>query len=278
TDAVQHFLAQGVIIQHAHVNPEQLALLRAQAGFNVAGERQHVLTHRVQRRVEVFDLLVDIRTFPARDEIQVSQRENHHRCTDGHAGGTGNTIEDGVRPALSRGADSLDSAAGLRCRDDTGELCGEGDEEGLLAFVKTALLEVLDDPHAENLAMVDDGHAQEGVELLLSGCRQIAIVGMGRRIVQIHRFGVAGHQADQAFTYPQADPTHGFLPQAFGGHQHVAVELRVEQVYRADLRIHGFPDPVYDDIECCLQILRRIHFLYNFSQSFQHVGFRRVTG
>ena len=61
-----------------------------------------------------------------------------------------------------------------------------------------------------------------------------------------------------------------FLLQAFGGHEHVAIDFGVEKIDRTHLGIHGFANTGYDDIEGRLLVLRSVYLLDYFSQSFQH--------
>ena len=118
--------------------------------------------------------------------------------------------------------------------------------------------------------MVDNRHAKEGAEPLLARLGEVMVIGMRLRVFEVDWFGVAGDQTYQTLANLQANVANGFFLETLRGHQHMTVDLRVQQIDRANLRVHCGAHTSHDDIEGRLQIPRSIHLLNYMTQSFQH--------
>ena len=69
-------------------------------------------------------------------------------------------------------------------RDGTGELGAECEQEGFLLFGEAAPLVVADHQHAQHLAMLNNGHTEEGVKPLFAGFRRQNVGRMVGRVFQ----------------------------------------------------------------------------------------------
>ena len=128
-------------------------------------------------------------------------------------------------------------------------LGGEGDKEGLFAFIELAQLTLLDYQHTQQLTPLDDRHAKEGAKTLLLNSRDVFKAGMLLRIGEVDRFGQPPHQADKTFIKCECDcaPTGFFQPAR--GHQVIAASIVVSQINRTNFRFHRFTDIRHQDIQ-----------------------------
>jgi len=86
---------------------------------------------------------------------------------------------------------------------------------------------MLNDEHTKHRAMVNDGNTEKRVKFFFAGFLQIMKAGMQWRILQIYWFGVFGNETHEAFTDGQTDMTNCLFLQAFGGHQHMTIDIAV---------------------------------------------------
>ena len=269
-DAGDDFVAEGVVVENPHIGVEQLPLLLRELAGKALVELAHFPAYGVQAGIEEVDFGLDILDHPVRHPAQVGMRVDHHRGADGDPGASRNPGEGGVENPVAGRAHAFDGAGGFGMGDNAGELRRKRDEKSLLALVEAAQVAVLDDEHAEHRAVVDDGDAEKSVEVLFAGLLEQAEVAVPRRVAQVDGFGVFRHQTHEALAEFEADPADSLLVQAFGRHQHVAMEILVEQINRADMGVQGIADPVDDDVQRGLQVLGRADFLDDAAQSFEH--------
>ena len=106
---------------------------------------------------------------------------------------------------LSGGAGMGNGARQLRCQRD---------QEGLFLVTKATQFLLPDNQHAKDLAMLDNGHTQEAVKPLFAGLAGKPVAGMGRCILEIHRFLAFTDHADDAFMQIEAHIANCILVQS----------------------------------------------------------------
>ncbi|MND96400.1 hypothetical protein D3C80_886930 [compost metagenome] len=89
---------------------------------------------------------------------------------------------------------------------------GQRHHKRLFAFVELAQLTLLNHQYAQQLAAMNDRHAEEGSEPILLHLGNIFEAGVALRVRQVNRLGTAPNQADDAFIKGQCDsaPTRFF--------------------------------------------------------------------
>jgi hypothetical protein len=210
-----------------------------------------------------------IRTFPARHRPHVRRRRNHHHPTDRDSRRTSHARKLGG--ACSQVARiTANTACGTGVRDHPCKLCRQGDQEGFLFLVETASLTLLHHQYADDLPMVDDRYAKEGLEYFLAGTFDELEVRMRLGVFEVQRLRAARDESDQTLVQRQAEATFERLVQSLGGHEHVAIGARIVNVDRTHLGLHRLAHPAHDDRQCLGQIDRTEHFLRHPAQRFQH--------
>ncbi len=152
------------------------------------------------------------------------------------------------------------------------QLRGHRDQEGFFAFVEAAPLGLLNHQHAEHIALVNDGCAEEGVEGFLAQALQQLEAGMALGVLEVDRLLALGHQADQAFTRRQARRSHLQRVQTLGSAKHEAPAGFVAHVHAADLSAHGIAYALDDDLQRIIESFGCIHLLHDIAQGLQHHG------
>jgi len=120
--------------------------------------------------------------------------------------------------------------------------------------------------------------AEEAVEGLLAGLREVAVGGMAGGVFHVHRFGARAHQAHQAFVGAQAYATDGVGAQALGGHEHALGGGRVDEVDGTGVGADDFAHAPDDEAQGLIQVLGAADFLGEFTQGFQHGDVRHRPG
>ena len=156
--------------------------------------------------------------------------------------------------------------------NDRRQLRGHGHQEGFLAFVKTAPFGLLNDQHAQHIALVNDGHTQEGVERLFAETFQQLEAGVALCVLEVDRFFPLGDEADQALTRRQAGLAHLQWVQAFRGAKDETPAGLIAHVDAADLGPHGIADPLDDDLQRIIEPLGGVHLLHNVAERLKHHG------
>ncbi len=197
-------------------------------------------------------------------------REHHHCLAYCYTRCTGDTRKTGVGAALTGGAHTLNGAAGFGRSDHPCKLRRQRDQKGFFTVVKRPFVPVLYYQHAQHISVVDNRHAKEGAELFLAGFRQVVIVGMSASVFQINRLSVARHQANKTLIQLQAYVANRLFAKTLGGHQDMAIDVAVQQVNRADLRVHSIPYARHNNVERSLQVPGGVHLLDYFTQSIEH--------
>ncbi len=197
-DARFHGAGQALTVEQPHVDLEEPALLLRDHALEAGVEVLKVGAHRGNGRTKRLDLGLRVVGGDLRDRIEIRRRIQRVGMANADTGGAGDT---GQRP-VARQAAALDQlaqpAAGPGVGDNAGKLGGHGDQESHLLVVEALALLALHHHHAEELAVVDDGHAEEGVEVLLPGLGEEAEARMLIRVLEIDRLLAFGDQADQA--------------------------------------------------------------------------------
>src|SRR5690606_33859501 len=139
------FGTEGVVTEYVQVGVEELALLGAQLPLDLLLQLADVGAHRAQTLLEEADLRLDVATAALRNRREVCRRKYGHAGTDGHTGRSGHTVKARVDRLDAAGAEAHHGATCLGIGNDTGELCGKGDQEGFIGAVEGAPLVLLDD-------------------------------------------------------------------------------------------------------------------------------------
>ena len=100
-------------------------------------------------------------------------------------------------PVRYRREQLLHVPGGFRVGNDRGELGGQGDEKGFLAFVELAPFPLLNDQHAEHLPVMNHRYPEESVEGFLADLRDEMKARMHGGVVQIDGFSPFRHQSHQ---------------------------------------------------------------------------------
>ncbi len=154
--------------------------------------------------------------------------------------------------------------------DHPGQLSAHRHQEGFFTFVELATLFLLDDQHAHDATVVNDRRAEERSVAFLAGFGEVAVARVARGVFQVQGFFARPDQTDQALVGRHADLADRALVQAFGGHQHKAIGLGVQQVDRTDLAAHGLFDAQYNNPQRRLEILGGVNFLDDLAQRIEH--------
>ena len=126
--------------------------------------------------------------------------------------------------------------------------------------------------------MVDNRNSKERVIFFFAGFLQIVKAGVKRSILQIDWFGMLCHETDEALAQSEAYMSHRFLLETFRCHQHVGIDITVQQIDRTNLGLECEAYTADNNIQRRLQIPGRVYFLYYATQSFQHACFRFGSG
>ena len=159
--------------------------------------------------------------------------------------------------------------------DDPRQLGRHGDQKGLFGFIETALCPLLHHQYAENFPLVDDGHAQEGVEGFLAEALDQLEAGVAIGNLQVERLLALGDEAHQPLPGGQAGQSNLFGIQPLGGTEHQAAGGFVDQVDAADFGAHGLAHPPHDDGQGLRQAIGGIDLLHHIAQGLQHHGDQR---
>ena len=154
--------------------------------------------------------------------------------------------------------------------DGTGQLGRQGDEKGGVVVAETALLQLLDHQHAEQLAVLGDGDPQEGVIALLPSDRKILVAGVVGGVVHVDGLCTLGHQAHQALRKAESHRESGLRVEPLGGHQHQLTPAGGHQIHRTDIDLEGPFHPLDDDVQDPRQAVGGIDLLYDAAQDIQH--------
>ncbi|MNJ35548.1 hypothetical protein D3C77_302970 [compost metagenome] len=155
-------------------------------------------------------------------------------------------------------------------RDYAGQLSAHGHQEGFFTFIELAPLFLLDDQNPDHPPVVNDRRTEERGEAFFTGFGEVTVARVVGGVFQVQRLFPGADQTDQALVRGHADLADRTLVQAFGGHQHEAVGLRVEQVDRAYLTAHGLFDAQHNDPQRRLEILGGVNFLDDLAQRIEH--------
>ena len=169
--------AEGVVVEHVQVGVEErrapAARGRRRASRRAPRCRAHVRERRVRRARARRRRPRRRGRAPHRD----SPAEHHARRCRGRRRRAGHAVEARVGALGARRARPclVARAGGLGVGDDAGELRRQRDQERLLRLVEAARGLLLHDQHAEDATLMDDRHAEEGVERLLADLGQVVI-------------------------------------------------------------------------------------------------------
>ncbi len=155
-------------------------------------------------------------------------------------------------------------------RDGSGQLRGQGNQEGFLLFRKAAVLALPDDQHPEHGTVLDNRHTEEGMIGVFARLTRKTITRMAGCIFNIDRLFTLTDHAHQSFTQTETHPTYRILSQAFRGTQDILPVLNILQINGGDIHLHRFTHALHDDVQRLLKVRCRIYFLYNSSQRIQH--------
>ena len=137
----------------------------------------------------------------------------------------------------------------LGLRENAGDLRGQGDQEGLFAFVKLAQFALLHNQHAEQLTPLDNRHAEEGAKTALFYCGNVFKAGVLLRVGEVNGFRQAAHQAHQTFVKSERNDAPAGLFQPARRHQVITASVIVSQINRTDFRLHRGADIGDQDIQ-----------------------------
>ena len=250
TDALLDFLAQRRVTQHLLIDLEQRMFLGGDTTGETLRRDADLFAHGVDRLLEACDLEFDIGGDQIRDGVQVGRRRQHEGLADGDTGRAGHAGEGRLTAGTSQLAQR---PGGQRVGQHSRQLRAEGDKEGFLTFIETALLVLLDDQHPEHATLMDDGDTEEAGETLLSGLLEITELGMCGRILEVERLFSERHHPDQALATCQTDLPHRRRAQTDGVLEHEAIAFRCQQIDGADVRLHGLAYAQHHGRQCRVQ-------------------------
>ena len=95
-------------------------------------------------------------------------------------------------------------------------------------------------------AIVDEGHAQKGLERLLAGFAEVLEARVRLRVVDGDRAQLLGDQPDEPFVEPEAERADALGPQADGGGQDQVHAIRFEQIRGTDFGAETVGDEPHD--------------------------------
>ena len=173
---------------------------------------------------------------------------------------------------------TIDAATGLGMGNGSSQLGGNGHQQGDQIFLIAMLGMLLQYQHPQDLAVMDDRHAQKGVIPLLTGFGKVTVAGVIGGVVEVDEFGTLRHQTHQPFIEIQAHITHGFWQQTITGHQHQLAGMVIDQIDRADIHRQRGLDPLDDDRQGLIQIAGCVHLLGDTTQDIEHMMGSALSG
>ena len=229
------------------VGLEHFVMLAADAEFGLAGHAVDLFAHLVEGEEHALALGLGVVSHDMFDG-------DAGLVIDGDAAGEAlHQLQPGepLRPAehcWKPGTVLIDQAGVL---DQFGEHHGHGLQRLDLDLFIAPWFNVLDAQHPRGALAPDDRHTGERMVFVLAGFRTVREIGVGRGLVEVQRFDIAGNQADQPFADRHAGDVHRALFQPAGGEQFE--HALAKQVYRANLAIEAGADYFHHAVELGLR-------------------------
>jgi hypothetical protein len=196
-----------IVIEHVQVGVEQRQFFLGQTLGVVFADAPDVLSHRVDGPVEHHEFGGDVLGLSLRHAVQTGRRLNDDHPADRDPRGAGDAPQHevlSVADATTGGIENaFDVAGGFGVRDDRGELGGQGDEESFFALVEAPHISLLHDQNAQHVPVVDNRHAEEGVERLFADFGHVVEAAMLAGILQVYRLSPLRNQGGQALIQSQ---------------------------------------------------------------------------
>ena len=269
-DEPGYLAANRRVIQDAQVNVEEGEVFRAELVAQAFRHRFDIDPHPRKGALEGPQLTAAVVALLARYGVEIGHRRHHDGGADADTLRTGDAADTRVDGIALRAAFHGHVARDQRVRDDPGELRRERDQEGLFALVEAPALRLLHHQYAQYVALVNDGHAQESVERLLTDIRQELEVGMLFRILQVDRLFALGDQSHQTFPQGQGRLVDLVRVQPFGCAEHKALQRPIMDIDAADFRPHRHADARDDNAQDAVEGIGRVQFQDNVAQNLEH--------
>ena len=269
-DALAHVAGDGVIVEHVQVSVEQRQLLARQALRKLFADPAQVAAHGLHRPVKHDQFHSQVLGLGVPNRIQAGGWVHDYAHPEGDAGRSGQAGNLEVLLGKVRVKQAVHFANGLSAGDDRSELRGQRDQKGFFAFVKAAPFAVLHHQHPQHLAVMDDGHAQKGVERLFAELRQVEVAGMPAGVLQVDGFRPLPHQADQADAFIQGRSAHQLRVEPLVGGEQVLIAARGFQIDRAHFRVESGPHFADDELQRLRKSGRGAYILNDLSKKGQH--------
>ena len=149
-------------------------------------------------------------------------------------------------------------------------MCGERDEERLLAFIILPVLPLLYYQHTQQLATLDDRNTQEGAKTFFFYCRNIFKTWVLLRIRKVYRLCKTPNQSDNAFIKCECNGATTWLFKATCCHEIKAAPVMICEINRAYLGIHRKADVCNQNIQRLIEARGTGNLLDYFSQTGEH--------
>jgi hypothetical protein len=259
---------QGVALEHQAPGVEQGHVFGTEMRLGPHREAIQILGHMLHRTEKILGLVVEVLGAPIRNGVQVGRRVDHHGGPDADAGRGRQAGQEALRDPVILQTGQL--AVGARKGDGAGQLRGQGHHEGHLVVAEVALFALPQDEHTQDLAILDDGRAEEPVILLLAGIRDALVARMIDRVVQVDRLGALADQPDQPSAQLQTHPADRLRAQPVGRMQDMPTVVEVVEIDRADIGPDRLLYTLDDDGECALEIRGVVDLLHDAAKRFEH--------
>ena len=231
-------------------------------------EAIEILGHMLHGTEKILGLVVRILRTPIRHGVEIGRRVDHHGGPDADTGRGRQAGQEALRDPVVLQTREL--AVGACKGDGPGQLRCEGHHEGHLVVAEMAFFALSQDQHTQDLAILDDGSAEETVILLFAGIRDALVARMADCIVQVDRLGALADQPDQPPPQLQPHPTDRLGAQSVGGMQDMPTVVEIVEIDRADVGPDGLFDPLNDDGERALEVGGVVDLLHDATQRFEH--------
>ena len=162
-------------------------------------------------------------------------------------------------------------------RNNTCQLCRQRHQKSFFTLIKTTALSLLHHQYTQQTPLVNDGHAQKCVKVLLPNTGKELKVGMILGFFKVDRLSSLCDQTDQALALRKAGHTHQLLVESLGRLKHLAPARQISHVHTAHLSIHSFTNTAHSNLKSLIQPTGCIDLLNNVAQSFEHSGLRPLT-
>ena len=252
-DAVLHIAGQRLVVEHVQVGIEKRQFLPGQALGELFADTADVAAHRAHRPFEKHQFHGDVGGFPVRHVVEAGDRLHDRGRAQRNARRAGQAADPEIPDRVVGIEQRIDAPGHFGVSDGGGKLRRQGDQERLFIRIEAPRLALLGDQHAEGAPVMDDRHAEKGVERFFPQFRHRVKAGMLARRREVDRFSPFANQADQSLPHVDGRLADRIRIQPCIGGEQVLPSVRRLQVDRAHFDGQRIANLADDDAQGFLQ-------------------------